>query len=133
MIRVSGLSGGTDAILLSSGIAEAELAARVSVDTDTSSLQGAVLSSEILSSDGTGVELLASVRNTTDYPGGGTLIAAVYRGGRFLGAATGTVAPLLPGESAELPLEIACSAAGELSLKLFYVDAETFAPLTENR
>ena len=133
VLRVSGLSGGTDAILLSSGIAEAELAARVSVDTDTSSLQGAVLSSEILSSDGTGVELLASVRNTTDYPGGGTLIAAAYRDGQFLGAAMGVVSELLPGENAELPLEIACSAAGELSLKLFYVDAETFAPLTENR
>ena len=134
MLQAAGLAGGPDTVSLRAGIAEAELDARVSVGTVVESALGVSLAARLLSGDSSGVRLTALVENVTDLPAAGALYAAAYRDGRYLGAALyPDTVTLLPGETAELPMEISCDGSGVVTLKLFFLDGETMAPLSGNQ
>jgi hypothetical protein len=130
---LSGISVGPDTLRFASGIARAELAARVSVETAAASGQSVISTAAILSRDETCAELTARVLNNGDLPVSGELIAALYREDRFLGAALSPDLTVNPGDTAASTLTIPCDASGDVTLKLFFVDADTFVPLIPAR
>ncbi len=130
-VRLSGRSGGPDTVRFTSGCAQTELAARVSLDVQVDAEPN--LYADVLSRDEGGVELTAGVYNDTDLPFSGVLVAAVYLDGRFLGTALSSELSAIPGAAAEAPLEIRCDASGDVTLKLFFVDGGSFAPLAASR
>jgi hypothetical protein len=130
-VRLSGRSGGPDTVRFTSGSAQAELAARVSLDVQVDAEPN--LYADVLSRNEGGIELTAGVYNDTDLPFSGVLVAAVYLDGRFLGTALSSELSAIPGAAAEAPLEIRCDASGDVTLKLFFVDGGSFAPLAASR
>ena len=131
-VTVSGLSSGPDTLTFSAGIAEAELSARVSLENQVSPASSALVEARNVASGEAGVQLTAVVENDTDLPTVGTLIAAVYLDGRFLASSLLPGLTVLPGDSAEAPMEVLCHASGDVTVKVFYVAADSLVPLAAN-
>ncbi len=126
-ITVTFTPRGTGSILESTCVATVKAAETPDVPVPTVNVKA-----RNVTSGEAGVQLTAVVENDTDLPIVGTLIAAVYLDGRFLDSSLLPGLTVLPEDSAEVPMEVLCHASGYVTVKVFYVAADSMVPLAAN-